>query len=73
MNIDIVKIRAELQKLAGNCTLKVKTDTHMEATCSTRETDGGYFIRLNPRLIRTQNQLDYHLNCLRADITGFGG
>lgn len=69
MEIDVVKIQAELQELAGEVPVKVKLNNHQDVATSTKETDKGFFITFNPKRFRSPGKLEEHLNDLREAIT----
>ena len=66
--INTEAIQKELQTILGAGKLTVKTSHKRDAAASTRYTDKVISISLNPRHIRTQKQLDWVLDTLRADM-----
>jgi len=55
MKIDLLRLETELKEVACNIRLKVKK--HNGCRCSIRETDRKLEIRINPKRIRSENQL----------------
>jgi len=68
MELNIPKIQAELQELAGEQKVKVKTNNHLVVSCSIRETDNRVDITFNPKRIRSPKRLDEHLAICRESI-----
>lgn len=69
MEINIPKIQAELQELAGEGKVKVKTNNHLAVGLSIRETDDRVDITFNPKRIRSQEKLEEHLVMCRESFT----
>lgn len=67
--MDINKIQAELQDLAGDMRVKVKLNKHQDIALSSRETDNGYVFSFNPSKIRSPQKLENLLNDCRRDVT----
>ena len=67
------KIKAELAELAGSARLKVKTSCQIESAARVEEYErGGKFgfnCILNPKRIRTQKQLEGHIDWFRQSLT----
>lgn len=55
MKIDLTQLEAELKEVAG--TVKVKVKKHNGCRCSVRETDSRIEFRINPKHIRSDQQL----------------
>lgn len=58
IDIDPKRIEEELKEYAGNTPFKLHIKPHSERRVSIRETDKCMDITINPRRIRTQEQLD---------------
>lgn len=58
VDIDPKRIEGELKEFAGNTPFKLHVKPHSEMRASIRETDKGVDITINPKRIRTQEQLD---------------
>lgn len=56
MNIDLSGLEMELKEVAGR--VKVKVKKHSGCRCSIRETDRKIEFRINPKRIRSENQLN---------------
>ena len=68
MKINTQKIQAELQELAGNASVKIKLDKHIDVASSIRESDKGYVIKLNPNKFRVPKKLEEHLQLFRDSV-----
>jgi len=58
IDVDPQRIEAELKEFAGNTSFRVRMKPHLPLRVSIRETDKGVDIKINPKRIRTQKQLD---------------
>ena len=58
IDVDPEKIKAELQEYAGETPVKLHVKRHLETRVSVRETDKRIDISINPKRVRTQEQLD---------------
>ena len=67
MKIDAPLIERHLQEIGGKC-VRLKLDKKMGVGLSIRESDSGFFIRLNPTRIRNPNMLNQHLEQCRNSI-----
>ena len=58
VDIDPQRIEAELKELSGNVPFRLHVKHRHERRVSIRETDKAIDITINPRQIKTQEQLD---------------
>ena len=57
-NVDTVKMESDLKELAGKVPFRLHVKPRLGMKVSVKETDKGIDIRINPKHIRTQAQLD---------------
>ena len=69
VTIDIIKLKAELQDLAGSTRIKVKLDKRIDVASRAWHSDGSVTIFLNPNKIRSQAKLETQLDICRQAVS----
>ena len=70
--INADKIKAELQELSPSLHLTVRLCKSLDTGVQRRETDKGLAIKINPKRIRSQGELDFVMDRCRSSVIPFG-